>query len=696
MSVGGTNWAGAATLDMGANTFDISTTSAGPDQPYFSGFWVYTPSANVLLHLDTEGTTGDGGGDPDTYLEVRTGSDPGTVFAHDDDGGTTFLSSLDVLLTAGQTYHIRVGTYDGSGDNVVTITLNASISVATPGTVYYVDGVNSPPGGQFLSTMVDVAANTVTVPSVGFATDDPDGYNEPHLHWRFTATTTAKVTFNSELTYQAFYPHAPVFAGVAIAHSNVGPNPASFSSDTTGLPGTGTSRTVDVVAGETYVITLYNFAAIGSTAFVLLISDYGIITDWTQPADEQWVLANPESADNQWHPADIAPLVRDAFGTHADQQVSGPTTDLSFKGVYGMQQSFAGDIPATHNDALLCMWLWASQGSYGGQFWSLVPNGDGSPGNHPDSWNGTNPYDAGHPPGAGTCMSYTSNPESSGADSYVGVIYDAGGTGIGLPQLTNFNSYAVDERVWLRQMLDGLGPWGGQALPTPPAVGATLEWEADTSELLGMDASPDQGTDATFVEENSSGDPVIVHWYVGAGGYTALEENSVSGWGPTWEDSGGGFVVHTWLGGADMAAYLAAQDLELPTFTNSSGDDHAWYPVPSGTLTAALAYEDAWQVQWDSGIDLSSISSFTGGLKAVGIPEEILNSGVLPGIEYDSWNSTDGLHGQRYRTKQLVAYRVQVRPARYRWYEVPVLPTVTTLTRSITGTVGPDRTRFIP
>lgn len=123
MSTGGATWAAAATLDIGGtNTFDISTTVAGPDQPYWSGYWVYTPTSDVTLTLDAQGTAGTS---PDTVLEVLTGADPGTVLAYNDDF-YGLLSGLSVNLHAGTAIHIRLGTFDASGNTVTILNLNAT------------------------------------------------------------------------------------------------------------------------------------------------------------------------------------------------------------------------------------------------------------------------------------------------------------------------------------------------------------------------------------------------------------------------------------------------------------------------------------------------------------------------------------------------------------------------------------------
>ncbi|MBI4770290.1 MAG: hypothetical protein HY784_07755, partial [Chloroflexi bacterium] len=99
---------------------DTTTATTAPDDPLFTCagtpknglatvWFAYTPTSDMVLHADTNGTS------YDTILGVWTGTRGSLVEeACDDDGGDGLQSSLDANLTGGVTYYIEVAQY-GSG-----------------------------------------------------------------------------------------------------------------------------------------------------------------------------------------------------------------------------------------------------------------------------------------------------------------------------------------------------------------------------------------------------------------------------------------------------------------------------------------------------------------------------------------------------------------------------------------------------
>jgi hypothetical protein len=89
---------------------DPASTKCGLNPGLATVWYTYTPTANVLVHMDTIGSN------YDTYMAVWTGARGSlTELACNDDASTTeFASAIDILLTAGTTYYIEVAQFNGT------------------------------------------------------------------------------------------------------------------------------------------------------------------------------------------------------------------------------------------------------------------------------------------------------------------------------------------------------------------------------------------------------------------------------------------------------------------------------------------------------------------------------------------------------------------------------------------------------
>jgi hypothetical protein len=117
-NVGGDSWATAGDLPINAvSPFTPLTPADGPDQPYHSVWWKYTPDTDGMLTVDnflSPYTT-----DPDLVLWAYTGADEASKSdvgfgddTYDPVTGVVTMSRMGVFLQAGVEYHIQCGTYD--------------------------------------------------------------------------------------------------------------------------------------------------------------------------------------------------------------------------------------------------------------------------------------------------------------------------------------------------------------------------------------------------------------------------------------------------------------------------------------------------------------------------------------------------------------------------------------------------------
>lgn len=91
-------------------------------------WYSYTPTADVLVTADTEGSK------YDTALAVYTGAALGSlaVVGCDDDSGSGLLSRLTFTAIAGETYHFQVGGFNRSTGNLVFNLREVPPATATP------------------------------------------------------------------------------------------------------------------------------------------------------------------------------------------------------------------------------------------------------------------------------------------------------------------------------------------------------------------------------------------------------------------------------------------------------------------------------------------------------------------------------------------------------------------------------------
>lgn len=572
---------------------------------------------------------------------------------------------------------------------------------------YSIAGVTAPAGGASIAAAVGVAPNTVTAPTLGFYTVEPllnteagtSGVAYNHTWHKFTATQTGPLIFDALLSYPSTgvedQSNVNPTARIELYRSNVGANPTSGADlthltniwvDSTYFPRKRGRNSFTVTAGTTYVIGLWSPSlTAGSCYFVFRLSAYGAVTPYVQGGDEAWVLRNPWTGFNgvnSIHTDSLVPKTYYSDGSlkGTNQPADGAHTFGGFIGGDEMDQSFAGPPPAGEVDAIQCSWRWARTGQWGGQWWSAYPDGAG--GHTQSSWNGTDPYNFAIE-GFGTCLPRDGNQQyySAGGISSpvggVGVWWSGSGDTDG-HNSTNFFSFGDEQTLWVREALGQFHADAGRGTPTD-GIGM-VEWEAATPTLLGVDASPDQtASRSTYENDGHVGidpDPLAVQWYIKAVGYTSADQNPSNTWGPNVYTSGG-YQTPGWVGGTGLPAFPGDQDMQLPDMTGRSGgiDDISWKPIPDAVLAEALAYEDAWQAQWDSGIGLSNISWWVGALRAVALYPEMF-SDTLPPLDYAGWSYGTSHRSNRYRTFQCVAWRMRLRPARHRWRSAPLVPTV--------------------
>ena len=99
----------------------LSCNAAGNDDGDQTVWYVYTPDASGFVDLNTFGSTTAGGGELDTAHGAFTGSCGALVEVACVDQGLN--DSLDVEVTAGTTYYIKVGQFAG-GNDAGTVVLN--------------------------------------------------------------------------------------------------------------------------------------------------------------------------------------------------------------------------------------------------------------------------------------------------------------------------------------------------------------------------------------------------------------------------------------------------------------------------------------------------------------------------------------------------------------------------------------------
>ncbi|MFZ5857771.1 MAG: hypothetical protein ACOYZ6_13140 [Chloroflexota bacterium] len=111
----------SVTLDSfeATEALDDPTSSKCNLNPGLATVWyTYTPTANVLIHMDTIGSN------YDTYMALWTGSRGSLteVACNDDASPSDFASAIDITLVAGTTYYIEVAQFNGtiSDSKVVT------------------------------------------------------------------------------------------------------------------------------------------------------------------------------------------------------------------------------------------------------------------------------------------------------------------------------------------------------------------------------------------------------------------------------------------------------------------------------------------------------------------------------------------------------------------------------------------------
>jgi len=99
----------------------LTCNAAGNDDGSQTVWWEYTPDASGFVDFNTFGSTTAGGGELDTAHGAFTGSCGNLVQVACVDSGLN--DSLDVEVTAGTTYYIKVGQFAG-GNDAGTVQLN--------------------------------------------------------------------------------------------------------------------------------------------------------------------------------------------------------------------------------------------------------------------------------------------------------------------------------------------------------------------------------------------------------------------------------------------------------------------------------------------------------------------------------------------------------------------------------------------
>jgi hypothetical protein len=629
VSTGGVDWASAGPLTMGdSNTFDLTDTVAGGTQPYWSGWWSYTPAADTRLTLDTNATEAGNPSTADTQLFVFSGTSGSPVpVDDDDDSGTGFLSSLTLTLTGGVEYHIQVGSYDPDGDTITRFHLTATPLTPAERPVYSIGGITIPVGGDRVATAGEVTPLSVTYPTEGFVTDEGSGFvGDPHVWYKLTAPITGNIILDTQLSSALYVEEAgPAFVRFAVYRSDVGDSPTTITDCTNVVFTTADSYTLAAVAGETYLIVLWRFPTEDAEDFILRVSDYGTDTPWTQPADQQW-WKGWDAQGQLLPPNPLEPLIW-------------ATAPYGFHGRYSLLQALLGDDPTFDSDAADCLWATSTVYNGGFRFWTDDGSGEG-----------TSP---------GACVPPSVILDATDDPAVVGAVYSGSPGSFGIPSEARFDVWDNVARYWVTKDVNALGPTGGLDEPALPEVGATVEYEAEVPTLLGVDAAPDQAS--------SDDTDIIVRYY---GTAVDVVENPDQHWGPSSDGSD-----HTFATDSDgPLGFIGSQDYQLPDYP-PDGSSVGWTAVPSDVLTSALGFEAAWQVSEDTlpPDELDTISDYMGGLRWVGLfPEQTLPD--PPGQATPAFSPPETQTDLRH--DQLIAVRLRVRPPRYRFHLPPVIPPV--------------------
>lgn len=513
--------------------------------------------------------------------------------------------------------------------------------------IYSINGITLPAGGETYQDAGLVTPLSVTAPTVGFYSEDPKiGSPTNHVWYKFTAPTDGMLIADSLLSYDS---DGPTSVQVDVFKSTAGLDATTDDQLLTYDGGFGFA-VFPVVAGTSYYLALWDWAAPGATNLILRLSDYGAVSEWVQPADQTWVAVPDEAMHDPVLPT--APAFLDGVGGTA-----------GYGGRYVISRSFLGPHPGILPEApnsTGCAWKHVAAGCDYGQWWSPDPE-------NPDvdikaAWNG----------GPGTCS--TVFPERTGNNTFdLGATYSTGAESDGHAN-TITQAYGLTQRFWVSHILPDLGPTGGLPAPIPPP-GGTVEYEADEGELLGIDASPDQTVTGESATINGEPAPLIIttQWL---GKAVPIDENPGNTWGPktNYIFDGDDFATDRFiLGGlSGNDGFAAAQDFQLADLPPDATVPADWEPIDSALIDAALGYEAAWQEQWDAGIDLSLISTYGGGLRFVGLFPEVLDpfANLFGNFAEADLNVDQRRHGQ------FVAIRVHVRPPRYRYRNGPVIPEV--------------------
>jgi hypothetical protein len=593
---GGTSSGAPGTLDVGTrtapadNTFNQADTVAGTSSSsppsYWSGWWRWVCPSDGRLRLDTGDTTGSGDNDTTLWLYRDVGL---TVVASDDDSGLGRTSHLDVAVSGGVTYYVRVGSYDVGGNGITTYHVAAAYTIIpalpNPRTFTLPGGTLTDPGLVMGPGVVDapvMPALSVSRPTDGTLPDATFVFDGAAYFDAFGGNG-AWVIFDATLSYltDGTCDETAPEVGLNIFTVDHGlPFTWAEPWDTLEI---GANEGVDdygrdVPRGQwtlflerkTYIIQLTTPPG-NDVRFILRVSDFGAHTGELSIPDQTWkVTRNPwpsETGDPIVYPTETIPWVRDVpDGSPAAREDGMRSWERmrAFHGRHDILQAPGRTSPATDGAAIQCSWESARLASSPFQWWS--------------SDNTASP-----PDDVPVCFPASGTNESGESifDGRVGYSYESGHA-FGGTDFARWEVYDAAYRLHIADLLHyftataGLNPF---TLPPPtgfvPDDNPLLsDLTADYPELLGVDIAMDQLDTGTVGSQ-------ATRMYVSAVDYTNADGSS-DPWGPA-EDASS---TENWRGSTD-----GPEDYHLrhpDQFTGST-----WVPVPDATWTQALADEAA-------------------------------------------------------------------------------------------------------
>lgn len=642
-TIGGSSFANAATILDGQSSAPTPAANyaEGPDWPYHSAWWKFTPSETGEYDFDTNQTTGDA----DTVLKLY-GASQQNELAYDDDGGNGLLSLLRYSLTAGTTYRVRVGLYS-SGASAEQYVLRVKKYVPPP--PFQPKGTQGADRWQTATVITELPFFSDPTPSDKMSESNlPPANMSRSAVWKYVATESGYLSFDALtsplLDFTGPYDTYPGVQVQVWSDRDTGDGTCStleaaesyWYDEARSVWVYRGQKYLKMVTGRTYYIFLGRTSG-DQVQYRLRVSAYGPSSGWVQPPDQKGNVFTPNEYNN----------TRNIKGAGAGQYNSYTQTNafyqaLSFltgwQGRNGVQRSFGGPYPGNDANAIQYTWENARLVGSGTGYWWSPNNGvewNGGPGSKPNLTGGVWGDDQG----------FTDYPvgyhfHTDSAQTYQGVYWRVwhSGQSVNLGELERVCGANGGQQTYIQTTLDEMG--------NPPAY--DLEWDSTKGTLIDLEVAPDEdqsgGTGKTF-----GGQTLGVRWYA-----RPLERRPAVSWGfskDSWADRQGSWRTttagpETWAGSS--------------TFLSSyTGGLSSWIKVPDSLINQARAIEAA-----------ETDSNKKAGLMLYCAPNGF-DSDAKPGSMGAIGLSRDDYWLRRY---QACAVRPTIRPARYRIIAYPSIP----------------------